>query len=222
MLLEDWETVRKASLPRTKEWVKDNQLHAVFLTRSASTEVTANQLSEQLGYTVLAENLKTRDGSPWTGQWFQHQVLFIEGFWRRKENQRQEKFNVNRLYPWRDACEQLRRLELNSEDYEVPTAMGTGIVLLQKVQQPIDPISSISEEASADTGYGSDFFELPSEDEIPVEAKVAQPPEQQPDPPEALPPNQTPAKLIIKGQMWPVGDPQTDLFEEVRSRTGAR
>jgi hypothetical protein len=61
MLLEDWEAIKSQSLPRRKDWVRDNQDHLLFLEVDVSKELIASQISEQLGFTVQVEDIKRCD-----------------------------------------------------------------------------------------------------------------------------------------------------------------
>jgi hypothetical protein len=132
MLLEDWEAAGKSSIPRIKIWVKDNQEHPLFLSISATPDIIASQISEQLGYTILAENLKEEDGTPWNGRGDQYQKIYIYGFWRWGEEKKNERFNVSQTNTIEDMKNQLTRLKLNPTDYEIPTEKGEEIIVRLK------------------------------------------------------------------------------------------
>jgi hypothetical protein len=208
MLLEDWDVVRKSILPRSKVWVKDNQLHMIFLTRSASIETVAAQISDQLGYMVLPENIRNPDGSLWEGQWYQSQTLLIQGFWRWQEEVRGEKFNINPMSAWRDTCEQLRRLGLEPGNYEEPIHAETGITIR------LNQAASSSRHESEDGASGGGGVRIPargrgSEPDFEAEIKTSE-----------THYKKRKCKVVIKGQTYRVTDPQADIFSEVMLKVG--
>jgi hypothetical protein len=134
MLLEDWEAIRKSFIPRIKVWVRDDQDHPLFLSMSASLEVIASQISEQLGYTVAAEKLKRSDRSPWEGYWSPHQTIFIDGFWRWSVEVKNERFNVSQTNTLQDMKEQLRRLDLEATNFVFPEERGDGVIVRSQAE----------------------------------------------------------------------------------------
>jgi hypothetical protein len=110
MLLEDWEAIRTQKLATKKVVVRDNQDHHLFLNLDVSKELIARQLTEHLGYTIQAEDIKNVDYSEWEGSWAEDQKMCITGFWRWTENKKWERFNVSQTNTRRDMIEQLKRL----------------------------------------------------------------------------------------------------------------
>jgi hypothetical protein len=82
MSLDDWEMIRKRALPRVQAWVVDDREHMLFLTATATKDIIAAQMSEQLGYTVCAEGILKMNGAPWDGYWNEYQKLIIVDYWR--------------------------------------------------------------------------------------------------------------------------------------------
>jgi hypothetical protein len=86
MLLEDWEALKTRVAARSGVTVRDDRDHLLLLEMGVSKERVAAQISEQLGFTVREEDIRTEDYSIWNGMWREGQKLCTADFWRWSES----------------------------------------------------------------------------------------------------------------------------------------
>jgi hypothetical protein len=210
MLLEDWEAVKTREITRKKVIVRDDRDRTLFLEMNVSKELIARQISEQLGFTVVEENIRISDYTPWEGCGMEGQKLYITDFWRWTENKKGERFNVSRTNTRRDAIEQLGRLGLDPTEYHTLEATGDGVVLRRERKAIIE--SEVSDQEEGDMLEVA-MREEERDPERPIKEKFPEPRKFSGDPR---------AKVIVRGTPWLVSEEFADLFEAAELKRGGK
>jgi hypothetical protein len=119
--------------------VWNGKLHRPHITAGKSIDFVAEELSNQLWYTVQPDQIWTQRGGRWDGRWDYDLKLRLAEPWFWIIGPSSERVEINPKFALHDFKEQLFRRGLDPDLFEFPQGKGTNQVIHPKMSQVPQP-----------------------------------------------------------------------------------